>query len=231
MSTGAKPGGVGVAQAAKVPAAGAEPSQNMFIVAAQQLMHALAQSQDEEYRLALLKRIVRRLGPTGYPRFLKLLLTVAQSRDERAKKALADVFAYALRKMDLPGGEMTSWGASSMGADGETMSASALSGVFFSGAPKRAFGPIEYLSAWFGQSTQRRRLSAQSYQDALQALLTLFSYSPQAAALYQQKLEADAKTEMEGAYTRQTRERMRAIAQSWRDGLPPSAIAAQAAAQ
>ncbi len=205
-------------------------SAGSFVEAARKLVQALLASNDEEYRLALLKRVVKRLGDGGYPHFLKLLLTIAQSRDERAKRLLAETLALGLKKMDLPGGELTSWGASSFSAQNETaINASLLSGMVLAGAPKRSFGPIEYLTVWYGQSTQRKRLSLETYQRSLQQLIELLQQSAIANKLYPVKLEADARNELEGAYTRTTRERMLLIARAWIDKQTPEQIAKQAA--
>jgi hypothetical protein len=197
-----------------------------FVDAARKLIQALLASNDDEYRLALLKRVVKRLGDGGYPHFLKLLLTVAESSDQRAKRLVAETLALGLKKMDLPGGELTSWGASSFSAQNETaINASLLSGMVLAGAPKRSFGPIEYLTVWYGQSTQRRRLSLDTYQRSLQQLIELLQHSPIANKLYPVKLEADARNELEGAYTRTTRERMLLIAKAWTEKLAPAEIA------
>jgi hypothetical protein len=200
-----------------------------FVSAARQLLRALSLNSDEDYRHALLKRIVRKLDEAGYPRFIKLLSVVAQSRDDRAKRLLADTLAISLRKMDLPSGEMTSWGASSLGMDGTAISASMLSGGLSYSAPRRFFGPIEYLAVWFGQSTQRRRLSTEAFEQALISLITLLNFSVQAASLYQNMLEAEAKSELEGAFTRLTRDRLTVIASLWRAGKSPQEIAQKAA--
>jgi hypothetical protein len=200
-----------------------------FVLAAQQLLHALAQSTDADYRHAVLKRLVRKLGESGYPRFLKLLMVVAQSQDERAKRLLSETLAISLRKMDVPSGEMTSWGASSLGLDGAAMSASTLADGLSYAAPRRLFAPIEYLCVWFGQGTQRRRLSAAAFQNALTLLIKLLNCNQSAATLYQNKLDAEARSELEGAFTRVTRERLVQIAELWRQGARPEDIAARAA--
>jgi hypothetical protein len=200
---------------------------NGYVLAARRLIQALLASNNEEYRLALLKRVVKRLGDAGYPRFLKMLLIIAESKDERAKKLLAETLGLALKRMDLPSGQLTSWGASQL-QTGEAMSAGLLSGMMLAGAPKRSFGPIEYLTVWFGQNTQRQRLSAEVYSSSLATLIDLLGRSQLAAQLYPLKLDADAQNELEGAYTRTTRDRLRLIAQSWAAAQPAAKIAEQA---
>ena len=101
------------------------------------------------------------------------------------------------------------------------MSAGALSGGFFGSSPRRLLGPVEYLTVWHLQRTQRTSLGADTFRRALAQLVGLLNHSADARALYPQKLAADAQNELEGAYTRATRERLAAIADAWRAGQPP----------
>src|SRR3546814_18358164 len=64
--------------------------------AADRLVSALAAHSDPEYRLTVLKRLVRRLGEERYPLFLRLLGVVAESDDARAQRLLAETFGTAL---------------------------------------------------------------------------------------------------------------------------------------
>lgn len=195
---------------------------------AARLAAALVHNANAEFRLALLKRVARRLGDAeGYPTFLKLLLIIAESDAEAAKHALAATFATALKRADLPAGLLTSWGA------GGLQPSAALRGVVldrssFGSAPRRAFGPIEYLTAWSCQPTQRGLLSDDAYADAIERFVALVNFDADAARLYPDKLDADARNELEGAYTRATRQRLAAIAGAWKQGLPPAQVAAAA---
>jgi hypothetical protein len=56
-------------------------------------------------------------------------------------------------------------------------------------------------------------------------MITLLNRSDDARALYPQKLAADAQNELEGAYTRATRERLAAIAAAWKAGRSPDEVA------
>ena len=189
------------------------------------MVSTLAAHADPEYRLAVLKRLVRRLGEDRYPVFLRLLGVVAESDDARAQRLLADTIGTALRRMDLPGGALSSWGATQLPDSGAPLSASALSGQFFGGTPRRLLGPVEYLTVWHLQRTQRTALSAETFRTSLSRMIALLNQSEDARTLYPQKLAVDAQNELEGAYTRATRERLAAIASAWKAGRSPDEIA------
>ena len=167
--------------------------------AAARLVSALAAHDDPEYRLAVLKRLSRRLGEDHYPMFLRLLGVVAESDDGEAKRLLADTVATALRRSDLPGGALSSWGATRLPENVTGMSAGALSGGFFGSSPRRMLGPVEYLVVWHLQRTQRTTLGAEAFRRHLALLVDLLNHSAEAATLYPQKLAADAQNELEGA--------------------------------
>ena len=193
--------------------------------AADRLVSALAAHTDPEYRLTVLKRLSRRLGEESYPMFLRLLGVVAESDDERAKRLLAETLGAALRRMDLPGGALSSWGATRLPDNAAPIAAGALSGQFFGATPQRMLGPVEYLAVWHLQRTQRTPLGAEAFRTSLEHLVDLLNHSEQARTLYPQKLAADAQNELEGAYTRATRERLAAVAAAWKAGKPPAEVA------
>ncbi|QCO68626.2 hypothetical protein E5843_14145 [Luteimonas yindakuii] len=201
------------------------PSPTALRGAADRLVSALAAHADPEYRLTVLKRLARRLGEEQYPVFLRLLGVVAESDDVRAKRLLADTLATALRRMDLPGGALSSWGATRLPDTVTPFAASALTGQFFGATPRRLLGPVEYLTVWHLQRTQRTPLGAEVFRDALAGLIELLNHSDDARTLYPQKLAADAGNELEGAYTRATRERLAAVAAAWKAGESPQAVA------
>lgn len=203
----------------------AVPTPEALRAAADRLISALAAHSDPEYRLTVLKRVVRRLGEDRYPLFIRLLGVVAESDDARAQRLLADTFGTALRRMDLPGGALSSWGATRLPDASGPVAVSALSGHFFGATPRRLLGPVEYLTVWHLQRTQRTALGAASFRTALSRLIALLNRSEDARTLYPQKLASDAQNELEGAYTRATRERLAAIAAAWRAGQSPDAVA------
>ena len=201
------------------------PSPEALRAAADRLVSALAAHSDPEYRLTVLKRLVRRLGEERYPLFLRILGVVAESDDERAQRLLAETFGTALRRMDLPGGALSSWGATRLPDQAAPVAASAFSGQFFGATPRRLLGPVEYLTVWHLQRTQRTALSADTFRASLARMIALLNRSEDARALYPQKLAADAQNELEGAYTRATRDRLAAIAVAWRAGRSPEEVA------
>lgn len=201
------------------------PDAQALRAAADRLISALAAHEDPEYRLTVLKRLVRRLGEERYPLFLRLIGVVAESDDQRAQTLLAETFGTALRRMDLPGGALSSWGATQLPPSASALEFNGLSGQFFGATPRRQLGPVEYLTVWHLQRTQRTALSEDSFRRSLERLITLFNRSEDARLLYPQKLAADAQNELEGAYTRFTRERLAAIAARWAAGDSPAQVA------
>ncbi|TWH99390.1 hypothetical protein IP90_03129 [Luteimonas cucumeris] len=201
------------------------PSPQALRTAADRLVSALAAHSDPEYRLTVLKRLVRRLGEERYPLFLRVLGVVAESDDERAQRLLADTFGTALRRMDMPGGALSSWGATRLPETATPLAASALSGQFFGATPRRLLGPVEYLTVWHLQRTQRSTLGAATFRTSLARMIALLNRSDDARTLYPQKLAADAQNELEGAYTRATRARLAAIAAAWKAGRTPDEVA------
>lgn len=201
------------------------PSPQALRAAADRLVSALAAHSDPEYRLTVLKRLVRRLGEEQYPLFLRVLGVVAESDDERAQRLLAETFGTALRRMDMPGGALSSWGATRLPESTGPLDASALSGQFFGATPRRLLGPVEYLTVWHLQRTQRGALGAAAFRTSLARMIALLNRSDDARTLYPQKLAADAQNELEGAYTRATRDRLAAIASAWKAGRSPEEVA------
>jgi hypothetical protein len=180
------------------------------------LIGALRQEPSLELRLALAKRVVRQLGDDAYPVFLKILLIVAESEDAEAKQLLADLLAAAAQRMDLPSGPLSAWGSSSGDAALGPLNR------------RRLLGPIEYLTVWHCQQTQRPMLEEALYADAVRKLLALFDLNPQLRALYAGKLGSDAGSELEGTYTRDTRDILSRLAQRWQrlDSTPDDVVRA-----
>ena len=201
------------------------------VAVAGKLAGTLVFNVDPDFRLALLKRIARRLGEVdGYPTFLKLLVTIAESQEPAAHRALAATMAIGLRRNDLPSGQLTAWGASRMWQAGAPISGALAGQMFGSSAPQRSFGPIEYLTVWYAQGTQRTRLGEGIYAHALARLVSLVNADEEARTLYPLKLEADMQTELEGIYMRGTRERLSTLAAHWKSGASPDAVATAAVA-
>ncbi|MET0327128.1 MAG: hypothetical protein ABW163_00005, partial [Luteimonas sp.] len=64
-----------------------------------------------------------------------------------------------------------------------------------------------------------------TFRTSLSRMIALLNQSEDARTLYPQKLAVDAQNELEGAYTRATRERLAAIAAAWKAGRSPDEIA------
>lgn len=201
------------------------PSSDGLRAAAARLVAALAAHAEPEYRLSVLKRLARRLGEARYPVFLRILGVIAESDDLRAQRLLADTLGVALRRMDLPGGALSSWGATGLPDSKAPVAASTLSGNFFGATPQRLLGPIEYLAVWHLQRTQRQLLGREAFVLATARMVALLNHSEDARRLYPQKLAVDAQNELEGAYTRTTRERLAAMAVAWQAGQSPEDVA------
>ena len=204
--------------------ASSSPSPEALRTAAERLVATLAAHDDAEYRSTVLRRLARQLGEDDYPTFLRLLGIVAESDDEPAKRLLADAFGAALRRMDMPGGSLTSWGGGRLPEPSLAL-AMGVAAPPAGRTPRRLFGPVEYLTAWHLQQTQRPALDADTYRRTLALLVDLFNHSQDARLLYPQRLAADAENELEGAYTRATRRSLAAIARAWRSGLAPESVA------
>ncbi|MEP7042823.1 MAG: hypothetical protein ABI843_07150 [Dokdonella sp.] len=190
---------------------------------AARLAGALHGGRSVEYRLGILKRLARRLGEDAYPVFLKLLSVIAESDDDIAKTAIADALVVALNRMDLPSGQLTSWGGSNLRSGrAETAGGPSPSS---STTPRRQLGPIEFLTAWYAQRTQLSQLDEKHYTQTLSLLIELCNHSAELRRLYPAKLVADSRNELEGAYTRVTREALATIAQAWSNDTAPADIA------
>jgi hypothetical protein len=195
-----------------------------FLGAVRALLEALAAHACSDARAAIVNRVARRLGDEWYPAFLKMICVVAESDDPTAKQLLASTLAHAMRKGELPSGSLTSWG---VGADWLAAPAG-VPGSFFRSAPRRQLGPIEYVTSWHSQSTNRAPLSDSVYRHTLSRILQLFEACPDAARAYQAKLAADAMNALEGTYTEMTRSRLAAIAQLWSEGVASDDLATRA---
>lgn len=188
------------------------------------LIGALQQEPSGDMRLALAKRLVRQLGDEAYPVFLKILLIVAESEDAAAKQLVTDLLAAAAQRMDLPSGQLSAWGGS-IRVDGEENPPGAQTPL----TRRRLLGPIEYLTVWYCQQTQRPMLDESLYADALRKLVGLFGMNAQLRELYAGKLVADAGNELEGTFTRDSRDILSRLAQSWQQAANTTEQIVQAA--
>ncbi len=177
------------------------------------LLATLVSRSEPDFRLAVLNRLCS--GPTSqpYPVFLKLLLTIAGSDDSSAKAVVADTIGHGLASMNLPCGVLNSWGSSA-----RQMSTSSA----------RLLGPIEYLTAWSCQPTERLALREATYCSALGLLIHLCNYSDSARRAYPLHLQAEITTRPTGTYSTFCSSRLATIARDWQAGLEADAVAAHA---
>ncbi|WP_266167825.1 hypothetical protein [Dyella subtropica] len=197
-----------------------QPLAEPLLETTRRLVAALQQESSVDLRLALAKRIVRQLGDEAYPVFLKILLIVAESDDAAAKQCVADLLAVAAQRMDLPCGQLSAWGSSCRNDVEDTAPYAA-----GSMNRRRVLGPIEYLTVWYCQQTQRPMLDEALYADAMHKLLALFELNPQLRMFYANMLDAEVGTELEGTYTGETRDVLHRLAQRWQqDGSTPEEV-------
>ncbi|HEX7813949.1 hypothetical protein [Dyella sp.] len=195
-----------------------QPLAEPLLETTRRMIGTLQRESSTELRLALAKRILRQLGDEAYPVFLKLLLIVAESEDAAAKQLVADLLASAAQRMDLPSGALSAWGGS------HTATASPYESPSASGAMgrRRLLGPIEYLTVWYCQQTQRPMLEESLYADAIGKLIGLFDLNPVLRQLYAEKLAGEAGNELEGTYSCETRQVLSRLAERWKKpGVTP----------
>lgn len=172
-----------------------------WLGAAEVLIEACAHLPTPEDRVRWLERMCLSLGDSLYPAFLRVLCYVGEHGDEAAQKAVADTLVLALQSGRLPSGRHTAWGAKH--------SASPF------GGGTRTMGPIEYLCAWHAQPDSRGPLGASAFDRAARSLLGLVSHSDIARRMYCAKLMSDAQDPLGGAWSRNSRQALQAMAQAW----------------
>lgn len=182
-------------------------SEPRWFEAAQALVNGCIDLPTDEDRVALLTAVCEGLGDELYPAFLRVLWTVGQHGDHAACAAVATALVHALRTGRLPCGRRSAWGATG----------AAPPAVCYGST--RSLGPLEYLCAWHAQAEPARAMTAAQFHTAARALMDLIATSPEARALYCEKLLADVDDPISGALTRQTRQALRALATAWAAGV------------
>lgn len=159
-------------------------------------------------RVRWLEQICLGLGDQLYPAFLRVLCLVGEQGEALAQRAVACALTEALASGRLPSGRQTAWGA-----------APATAGL----GASRQQGPIEFLCAWYLHPGGSDRLSASGFDQSARALLGLVGHDARAQALYRARLAAAAVDPLEGAWSRQDRAALSALAQAWQPGAAPGA--------
>ncbi len=194
--------------------------------AGQRLVSALASQPDEEARVRLLERVLAEFGDLLYPAFIQLLCAIDAFGDATARRVVADTFARALSTGRLPAGRMPAWGAT--GWTPAPPFGGAAPAMPRPSASMRSLGPIEFLSAWMLQPGSGGPLANADFSYAMTRLLHLFDASDTAARLYCARLRDEAENALEGAFSRQTRALLEAIAARWARHDPVEGIVAGA---
>ncbi len=183
-----------------------------WLAAARALISGCIDLRDSDARVDLLDAISRALGDELYPAFLRVLAEVGRHGEHDARAAVALALVHALRTGRLPSGRRGAWGGSaSLGSN----------------RLGRSLGPLEYLCAWAGQAESFTHLMQREFEASAEAVMTLVEASPEARALYCEKLAADAEDPIEGALSRSTRRAMLALARSWEGGAPAAEAVAR----
>jgi hypothetical protein len=185
-------------------------SEPRWVPAAQALVDGCIDLPSDEDRVALLTSVCDGLGDELYPAFLRMLWSIGRHGDHPARAAVARALVHALRTGRLPSGRRSAWGGSDAGAPGPAAY-----------GRTRNLGPLEYLCAWHTQAEPGRALTSEQFHAAACALMDLVSASREARELYCEKLLADVDDQIGGMLTRQTRQALRALANSWLAGAAP----------
>jgi hypothetical protein len=184
--------------------------------AAQALVEGLQGQATLDGRVDVLEHVCLDLGQALYPGFAKLLAAVDHFGDREVKVLVADALAQALMTARLPSTRLPAWGAggfAGLGLDGPLRTNS------------RNVGPLEFLCVWLVRDVGDTALGSDAFETAATYLIDLISASPRAAALYVDKLRADAGDLTEGLHNAQTRRLIETLAERWAAGDPPIEIA------
>jgi len=184
--------------------------------AAQALVEGLQAQSTLDGRVDVLERVCLDLGDALYPGFAKLLAAVDHFGDREVKALVADALAQALMTARLPSTRLPAWGAggfAGLGLDGPLR------------VNSRNVGPLEFLCVWLVREVADEPLTGEAFETAATYLIDLVSASPKAAALYVDKLRADAADPTEGLHNAQTRRLIETLVERWAAGDAPAEIA------
>jgi hypothetical protein len=196
-----------------------------LLQAARELIVAIHRAGTPQLRHRLLQQIASLLSDENFPALIKLFLIVGESDDAFAKKSLAEALADTLLRGDIPSASLTTWGSAAVGLTVQARGFSAGSRL----------DPLQYLCAWYCQSTDRTAgaatsstLSAGTFSRAVEALLSVFVDHSEAAQRYREKIRIDLQNSQEGALTETTRKLLGQIVDDWQQGVAARMIAEKA---
>jgi hypothetical protein len=159
---------------------------------------------DEDTRVRWIEQVCLALGDALYPAFLRVLCLVGEHGEPLAQRSVAAALTHALVSGRLPAGRQAAWGAVGLNAT-------------------RSHGPLEYLCAWYLHPSSADTLSATGFDRAARALVGLISHDHRAQQLYAARLLAAADDPLEGAWSRDDRQALRALASAWKLGVAADA--------
>ena len=175
--------------------------------AAQDLISGLCSFDGTEERIELLESVCLRLGNNLYPAFLQILHVINSRASDDSRCIMASTLVSCLQTGRLPSGMLAAWGSSSFTGDSAF-------------GQSRRLGPIEFVCAWYAQSSNELPISLQQFSNILDSLLSLVSSDVKAKQLYCHKLLADAQDPMGGSLSSKTRAGLQQLTQRWQANSP-----------
>lgn len=177
--------------------------------AASELVTGLVRLPTPAARVTLLETVCRSLGDELYPAFLQMLRVIESGGDAEVRRGVSTVLVDCLVSGRLPSGRLAAWGAARVPrGDDDRM---------------RSLGPVEFVCAWYAQPSNLAPLERERFDEVLRSLIALVSAHPPAAALYAEKLAADAEDPTPGTLSVSTRDGLGALAAGWRIALEDGA--------
>ncbi len=178
--------------------------------AAQELINQFAELPDIDDRVTLLEKMCERLDGNLYPGFLQILYVIEQHAETTCKRDFVQTVSYGLSTGRLPSGKLPAFGSSQKNANPYGQS--------------RLLGPLEFLCAWYSQSTHLPDLAEDKFSQLCASLVRLFSTEPEAAELYRSKLQSDVLNPVVGSLSSRGKEGVKSLIISWQQPLTPEQI-------
>ena len=175
--------------------------------AAQDLISGLCSFDEIEDRIELLETVCLGLGNKMYPAFLQILHVINSQASDESRRIMASTLVNCLQTGRLPSGMLAAWGSSSFTGDSAF-------------GQSRRLGPIEFVCAWYAQTSNELPISQQQFSNILDSLLSLVSSDGKAKQLYCHKLLADAEDPLGGSLSSKTRAGLQQLTQRWQANTP-----------
>ena len=175
--------------------------------AAQDLISGLCSFDEIEQRIELLETVCVRLGNNLYPAFLQILHVINSTASDDSRRIMASTLVNCLQTGRLPSGMLSAWGSSSFTGDSAF-------------GQSRRLGPIEFVCAWYAQTSNELPISQQQFSNILDSLLSLVATDAKAKQMYCHKLLADAEDPLGGSLSSKTRAGLQQLTHRWQANLP-----------